>query len=191
MQVIRSHASQTVQSVLDNSVDFGITQLPLTDKKIAVVQVHSDEIRLLVPPDHPLSDRASVGAEDISKFQLLLPKQGRTRSRIDEYLEDFEDDLKISMELESSEMVKQFIRAGLGVGFMAVTHAHEELRSGELVAVRLDPLPMIRTIGLIYRKDKALSRAALGFIEAIADFARNRATRETPPRPQSVRSKVS
>ena len=192
MQVVRSHGSKTVQSILDNSVDFGITQLPVTDKKIAVVQVHSDEIRLLAPPDHPLAERASAGAEDISKFPLLLPKQGRTRSRIDEYLEDFEDDLSISMELESSEMVKQFIRAGLGVGFMAVTHAHDEIRNGELVAVRLEPLPMIRTIGLIYRKDKALSRSGLGFIEVIADFARNSETREVAPaRPQKVRSKVS
>jgi DNA-binding transcriptional LysR family regulator len=192
MQVVRSHASKTVQSILDNSVDFGITQLPVTDKKIAVVQVHSDEIRLLVPPGHPLAERASVGAEDIAKFPLLLPKQGRTRSRIDEYLEDFEDDLSVSMELESSEMVKQFIRAGMGLGFMAVTHAHDEIRHGELVAVRLEPLPMIRTIGLIYRKDKALSRAGLGFIEVIADFARSSEKLEPPAkRPQPVRSKVS
>ncbi|MCB1022059.1 MAG: LysR family transcriptional regulator [Bryobacterales bacterium] len=191
IQVVRSHASQTLQSVLDNSVDFGITQLPVTDKKIAVVQVHSDEIRLLVPPDHPLASQNSVRAEDVAKYPLLLPKQGRTRSRIDEYLEDFEDDLTISMELESSEMVKQFIRAGLGVGFMAVTHAGSELRHGELVALRIEPLPMIRTIGLIYRKDKALSRAGLGFIEVIADFARNAANRETAPERRVVRSKVS
>ena len=75
MQVVRSHGSKTVQSILDNSVDFGITQLPVTDMKIAVVQVHSDEIRLLVPPGHVLAERASVGAEDIAKFPLLLPKQ--------------------------------------------------------------------------------------------------------------------
>lgn len=192
IQVVRSHGAKTVQSILDNSVDFGITQLPVNDKKIAVVQVHSDEIRLLLPPGHPLAERASAGAEDISKFPLLLPKQGRTRTRINEYLEDFEDDLTISMELESSEMIKQFVRAGLGVGFMAVTHAYDEIRHGELIAVRLEPLPMIRTIGLIYRKDKALSRAGIGFIEAIADFARNSETREVPPvRPQPARSKVS
>ncbi len=192
MQVVRSHAAKTVQSVLDNSVDFGITQLPVSDKKLAVVQVHSDEIRLLTPPGHPLSERASAGAEEIAKYPLLLPKQGRTRSRINEYLEDFEDDLQISMELESSEMVKHFIRAGLGVGFMAVTHARDEVRHGELASVRLEPLPMIRTIGLIYRKDKALSRAGLGFIEVIAAFARGPESSEAPlGRTQAVRSKVS
>lgn len=173
LQVVRQSGGRAVQSVLDNSVDFGVTQLPVEEKRLEVVQIHSDEIRLLAPPEHPLTERSSTSAERISEFPLLLPKQGRTRERIDKYLDDFEDELTISMELESSEMIKQFIIAGLGVGFLPVTHAKEEIEAGKLAAIRLDPLPMIRTIGLVYRKDKALSRAALGFIEAIAAFARN------------------
>ena len=172
LQVVRSHAARTVNSVMDNSVDFGITQLPVQDRKIEVVQIHTDEIRLLAPPGHPLTARRSVSASEIAEHPLLLPKQGRTRTRINEYLEDYDDEIQISMELESTEMIKQFIIAGLGVGFMAVTHALDEIKSGKLMAIRLEPLPMIRTVGLIYRKDKALSRAALGFIEVVADFAR-------------------
>ena len=172
LQVVRSHAAKAVQSVLDNSVDFGITQLPVQEKRVEVVQVHSDEVRLLAPPSHPLASRGSVNAEQVAQHPLLLQKIGRTRTRINEYLADYEEDLQVSMELDSSEMLKQFVIAGLGVGFMAITHAQNELRQGKLVALRLDPLPMIRTIGLVYRKDKALSRAALGFIEVVADFAR-------------------
>jgi DNA-binding transcriptional LysR family regulator len=191
LQVMRSYASRTVAAVLDNSVDFGITQLPVADRKVAVVQVHSDEVRLLVPPGHPLADKASVSAGEIAQFPLLLPKQGRTRTRIDEYLAEYEDELSVSMELESSAMIKEFIVAGLGIGFMAVTHAREEVVSGELVALRLEPLPMIRTIGLIYRQDKALSRAAIGFIEAIAEFARGGESLEPPARLQPARTRVS
>ena len=172
LQVIRSYSSKTIESVLDNSVDFGITQLPVQEKRLEVVQIHSDEIRLLVPAAHPFAKKTSVSAEQIAEHPLLLPKGGRTRSRINEYLDPVEDDVRISMELESSEMLKQFIIAGLGIGFMAVTNARQEIRQGALLAIRLAPLPMIRTIGLIYRKDKALPRAGLGFIEVIADFAR-------------------
>jgi DNA-binding transcriptional LysR family regulator len=68
-------------------------------------------------------------------------------------------------------MIKQFIIAGLGVGFMAVTNAKSEIGRGALVAVPLAPLPMIRTLGLIYRKDKAFSRPALGFIQVVSEFA--------------------
>ncbi len=55
---------------------------------------------------------------------------------------------------------------------MATSHAREELSAGSLIGLRLEPLPMTRTVGLIYRKDKALSRAAIGFIETVAEFAR-------------------
>ena len=130
LQVIQSYSSKTIQSVMDNSVDFGITQLPVREKRLEVVQIHSDEIRLLVPPAHPFAKKTSVSAEQIAVHPLLLPRGGRTRSRINEYLDAVEDDLQISMELESSEMLKQFIMAGLGVGFMAVTHARTEERRG-------------------------------------------------------------
>ena len=173
LRVVRSYASKTIQSILDNSIDFGITQLPVQDKKIEVVQVYSDEIRLIVPPDHAIAEKSSVGAEEISAYPLIVPKEGRTRTRINEYMDEFEDELNISMELESSAMIKQFVITGMGVGFMAVTHAMDEIASGELAAIRLEPLPMIRTIGLVYRKDKAFARAGLGFIEVVAEFARN------------------
>ena len=38
--------------------------------------------------------------------------------------------MRISMELESSEMIKQFVMAELGIGFMAVTNAQAELGRG-------------------------------------------------------------
>ena len=66
--------------------------------------------------------------------------------------------------------------AKLGIGFMAVTNAQSELGRGALVSVPLAPLPMIRTLGMIYRKDRPLSHAALGFIEVVIEFARRGTT---------------
>lgn len=175
IQVVRSYGAQTIESVLDNTVDFGVTQLPLQEKKLSVVQIYSDEIRLLTAPAHRLAKRKTVNAEEIVKENLLLPKAGRTRTRINEFLDAYEDKLQVSMELESSEMLKRFTEANLGITFLAVTHAREELAAGRLKAIRLRPLPMIRTIGLIYRKDKALSRAALGFIKLVSEFAAEKA----------------
>ena len=191
VQVIRSYSSKTIQSVMDNSVDFGITQLPVREKRLEVVQIHSDEIRLLVSPDHPLARATSVTAEQIVEYRLLLPKSGRTRSRINEFLDLVEDDVKIAMELESSEMTKHFIMAGLGIGFMAAANVHTEIRQGALRAIRLAPLPMMRTIGLIYRKDKPLSKAGLGLIEVIADFARQAQTKQGGPQKLGKTSKAS
>ena len=75
------------------------------------------------------------------------------------------------MELDSTEMIKRFVLAGLGIGFVAGAHCKEEVSTGRLVSIGLGPDPMERQIGLIYRKDKALSKAALGFIEVTLNYA--------------------
>ena len=86
-------------------------------------------------------------------------------------MENVEDNTQISMELDSTEMIKRFVMAGLGISFLSTSSLVEEVREGKLIAISLAPEPMLRRLGLIYRKDKALSKAALGFIQVILDQA--------------------
>ncbi len=186
--VERSYGSRIVEALMDNVADFGITQMPVQERKVQAVKIHSDEIKLVVPEGHPLAEKQTVTATELVGSPLLLPKYGSTRARLNEWLELVEDDLQISMELDSTEMVKRFVEAGLGISFLAVSNCQIELAAGRLVGLSLSPEPMIRRLGLVYRKDKALSKAALGFIEVVLAHAGPPA--EPPPRQmhQTVRS---
>jgi len=167
LQVDRSYGSRVVEAVLDNQADFGITQLPVEEKKLEVMKVHSDEVKLLLPPDHALVSRKSVTCRDVASYPLLLPKSGTTRNRLNAWLEPVEDMLQVSMELDSTEMIKRFVMARLGLSFLAASNCAEEVASGRLMTASLGPEPMIRRLALIYRKDKSLSKAALGFIHVL------------------------
>ncbi len=169
--VDRSFGSRVVDAVVDNQADFGIVQLPVKEKRLQVAKIHADEIKVIVPAKHPLAGKPFLLPQDLRGVPLLLPKTGMTRSRLSAWLDPIEDETRISMELDSTEMIKRFVMAGLGVGFSAGSHCREEVRTGALSAVSLGPDPMLRQIGLIYRKDKALSKAALGFIEVTLQYA--------------------
>jgi DNA-binding transcriptional LysR family regulator len=171
LMVDRSYGARVVEAVVDNQADFGITQLPVQEKRLQVVKIYSDEIKLIAPAGHPLAARRSVTCYDLAGSPLLLPKTGNTRSRLNAWLEPIENDLQVSMELDSSEMLKRFVMAELGVSFLAGSNCREEVAAKRLVAVSLGPEPMIRRLGLIYRKDKALSKAALAFIQVTLDYA--------------------
>ena len=171
LSVDRSYGHRVVQAVMDNMADFGISQLPAQDRKLEVVNVHSDEICLITAAGHPLASLPAVTCRDLLGFPLLLPKSGTTRSRLNVWLEMVEDEINISMELDSTEMIKRFVIANLGVSFLAESHCREELSAGRLAAISLGPEPMIRRLALIYRKDKALSKAALGFIQVVQGHA--------------------
>ena len=173
LSVDRSYGARVVEAVLDNLADFGITQLPVQEKRLQVAKIHSDEIKLLVPGKHPLAARKQVTPKDLLGHPLLLPKTGTTRTRLNVWLEPVETEIQTSMELDSTEMIKRFVMAGLGFSFLAASHCQEEVDGGRLSAISLGPEPMIRKVGLIYRKDKALSKAALGFIQVILEHAGN------------------
>lgn len=185
IQVDRAYGSRVLEAVLENQVDFGITQLPVKEKRVQVVRIHSDEVKAVMPAGHALCSNAQVLISDLIDVPLLLPKTGATRARLNAWFEPVEDEIRISMELDSTEMIKRFVLAGLGIGFLAGSHCKEEVVAGKLATVSLGPDPMERQIGLIYRKDKALSKAALGFIDVTLGYAGSETAR-VPAKAESL-----
>jgi DNA-binding transcriptional LysR family regulator len=171
---------------MENTADFGLTQLPVEEKRLQVVSIYHDEVRLIVPARHRLADKKFVLPQDLVDDFLLLPKQGKTRTRLNEWFELVEDQIQVSMELDSTEMMKRFVIAGLGLCFLAVSNCREEIAAGKLRALPLAPEPMIRRLGLIYRKDKALSKAALGFIHVVQENIGLEGALEKPKMPRVV-----
>src|ERR1700751_1826466 len=65
LQVNRSYGSRIVEAVMENVADFGLTQLPIVEKRVQVVEMNRDEVRAIVPADHPLAKFERVRSEDV------------------------------------------------------------------------------------------------------------------------------
>src|SRR3954470_6920772 len=147
LQVNRSYGSRVVEAVMENVADFGLTQLPVAEKRVQIVDIYKDEVLCVVPVGHPLANRDKVLCEDVVSYPLLLPQSGMTRTRLNAWFEKVEDDLQISMELDSTETMKRFVMAGLGISFLSGATAQEEVAAGSLKALQLAPEPMMRRLG--------------------------------------------
>jgi len=165
VQISRMERAKTLESIIENSVDFGVVSMPVDDKRLTVVNIHRDELVVIVPPGHPLSSLKKAGIAEVSRFPLLLPKVGRTRDTLENLFHEHRLKPMISMELDSSELLKRFVAANVGVGFIAGSNVIEDVRAGVLAAVTLADASIRRDLALVFRKDKALGRAALAFIE--------------------------
>jgi len=165
VQISRLERAKILESVIDNSVDFGVVSTPVDDKRLTVVSIHRDELVIIAPPGHPLSRMKSVGLAEVVRFPLLLPKIGRTRDAIENLFHERHLKPRISMELDSSELLKRFVAADVGIGFIARSNVIEDVKAGALAAISMSDVSIRRELALVFRKDKALSRAALAFIE--------------------------
>jgi len=165
VNIRRADYAKVLESVIDNSVDFGVVSLPITDTRLTAVPIHRDELVLIVPPRHPLARLKSAAAADIAQYPLVMPKVGHTRDALDELFHQKKLKPRYAMEVDSSELLKRFVAADVGVGFIARSHVQEDVQARVLATVPLAEAQIRRDLALVFRKDKALSRAALAFID--------------------------
>lgn len=165
VNIKRADYANILESVSDNVVDFGVVSLPVKDNRLTVVLIHQDELAIIAPPSHPVGKMKSAHIGDVAKFGLVLPKTGHTRDALEELFRDRELKPNYSMELDSSELLKRFVAAGAGVGFMPRSNVQNDVKAGTLAVVSIADAHIRRDLALVFRKDKALSRAALAFIE--------------------------
>ena len=165
VNIKRADYAKVLESVIDNSVDFGVVSMPVTDNRLTAVLIHKDELVMIAPPKHPLAKLKSATAADISQYPLVVPKVGHTRDALDDLFHRNKLKPRHAMELDSSELLKRFVAADVGVGFIPRSHAVEDVQAKVLAAVPLADVQIRRDLALVFRKDKALSRAALAFID--------------------------
>ncbi len=165
VSISRAERAKILESVIDNSVDFGVVSMPVSDNRMTVVQIHRDELVVIAPPQHPIAKLKQVMIAEVANYPLLLPKLGRTRDALENLFHERRLKPAISMELDSSELLKRFVAADVGVGFIARSNVLADVKAKTLAAVPLADAHIRRDLALVFRKDKALSRGALAFIE--------------------------
>jgi LysR family transcriptional regulator, low CO2-responsive transcriptional regulator len=175
VNIKRSDYSGILESVIDNSVDFGVVSMPVTDTRLTVVLIHRDELVIIAPPQHPLARMKAATLAEVTKFPLLVPKGGHTRDALEELFHERKLKPHYSMELDSSELLKRFVAADVGVGFIARSNVLEDVRANVLAAIPIADAQIRRDLALVFRKDKALSRAALAFIDIAVKLQPNQA----------------
>jgi DNA-binding transcriptional LysR family regulator len=165
VSVKRLEHNKILEAIIENSCDFGIVSTPVPDKRLTVVPIHRDELIVITPPHHPLAGQEKATVAEVVEYPLLLPKVGRTRDALETLFHERSLKPTVSMELDSSELLKRFVAADVGVGFIPRSHVAEDLQANALAVLTLTDASIQRELALVFRKDKALSRAALAFID--------------------------
>src|SRR5450432_3628708 len=102
VNISRADYAKILESVIDNSVDFGVLSLPVTDVRLTVVLLHRDELVIIAPPTHPLAKLKSATIAEVAQYPLILPKAGHTRDSLESLFHERKLKPRCAMELDSS-----------------------------------------------------------------------------------------
>jgi len=168
ISIYRNFSHKILQKMAENEVDIGIVTLPVSQPNLKVIPFFEDELWVVLPPAHRLAKRSALKLEELASEPLIFPKGGHTRELLEKLFRKYRDRLQISMELASVESIKKFVGAGLGLSLLSRTYAEMETRSGALKLIPLADVELRRKLGLVYRTDRHLSRAAEAFATLLA-----------------------
>lgn len=165
LNIVRAEHMRSIEMVLNREVDFAVSSMPVRDPRLVVQVIHRDDIVLVVAPSHPLAVRPGIKVDEMLQFPMLLIKQGRQRALINNFFNSFDAQPRIAMEVDSSELLKRLISAGLGMGFLPRANVADDVRAGTLKIVKVEGMRLNRELALIFRKDRTLTHAAQAFLE--------------------------
>lgn len=157
---------QIEEEIIRNEFDFGFVGGHLIGAEVEVVTWLTDEIVLVAPPGHTLTQKKQIRIRDLKSEQFISREQGSaTRAAVDNKLRVSGLQLETVMEMNNPEAVKKAVQSGLGVAFISRFAVETELKAKTLVAVRVKDLSLNRELKIVHRKEKHLSRAAQVFIK--------------------------
>jgi DNA-binding transcriptional LysR family regulator len=116
---------------------------------------------LVTAPDHPFAHAEHVSAAALAREAFIVREPGSgTRAALQEYLDEFRLHVRIVMEMNSNETIKQTVMAGLGVSLLSLHTVGMELRQGLIATPDVEGLPLMRRWNVVNNHGKLLSPAA-------------------------------
>jgi DNA-binding transcriptional LysR family regulator len=165
---------RTSWSVANGQIDLAIIGgevSPELQDSLEIIPYAEDELALILPVFHPLAKVETVQKDDLYKLQFIaLDSQSTIRKVIDQVLARCGIEtrrLRVEMELNSIEAIKNAVQAGLGAAFVSTTAIEKELQMGVLRRAKIDDVVVKRMLSVIINPNRYRSKAAEAFCRDI------------------------
>ncbi|MGG4267710.1 selenium metabolism-associated LysR family transcriptional regulator [Peribacillus simplex] len=172
IQIIISNSNEVIQGIRSNKLDIGLIEGKTDYRDIDVRPFMNDEMIVVVPPVHPLSQMDIIEGTLLQDQTWVLREQGSgTRTYSDKLLSSLELNIKKSFIFSSIQGVKEAVMAGLGIALLSRLTVQKELKSNELKTFHLKNEPIIRPFSIVKKLDFKASKAMNLFLRKVEDFA--------------------
>jgi DNA-binding transcriptional LysR family regulator len=168
IEVFRNISEKIPSEVLERNLDFGFLSYDPMHPSLQSLEVHRDELVLVVPPKHHLAGRKQVTVKDLGNEHFVAHNvKTPARTRIFDFFAQHRTPLNISIELATLETIKEFVKLDVGLAILPRLAVEDEIKSGELVEVPVKGMKIEKTLRLVYRREQTLSHAAKSFLELV------------------------
>lgn len=160
--------NKVCDAVLNADVDLGIVSYPTASPNFSVIPLRAERMVLVCHPGHRLAKRKAITAEHLEDEDFVaFDRDLSIRKEIDRYFRQRSVTIKVTMEFDNIETIKQAVEIAAGVSILPEPTVRKELDSGTLAVVPLIAPQLWRPLGIIHRQRKVLTPTAAKFVELL------------------------
>lgn len=141
------------QDVLEKNIHIGLIEGPVPHhKELVVEKFWEDELVVVVPIFHPWAKGNSVTLAELSQERMIMREEGSGTRKVTELAlreRGFDpSQLNITMELGSTQAIKQVVSAGLGVTIISSLTVRRECDQQVFKALQIQDSPVKRSLNI-------------------------------------------
>ncbi len=161
-----------LEALEDNVTDLIIMGKPPARIEVEAEVFMENPLVAIAAPGHALAGESAIPLSRLQDETFLIRESGSgTRSATERFFHEQGVSLCSTMEMSSSESIKQGVQAGLGLGLLSLHTLEMELALRRLVILDVNELPIIRNWYVMHRSGKRLSAVARSFRAFVKDEA--------------------
>jgi DNA-binding transcriptional LysR family regulator len=167
----------TVLAMLrDYEIELAVGGYPPSEAEIEAEGFARHPHCIVAPPSHPLAGRRQIPWNELRDEVFIFREHGSaTRKFLELLLQSNSVQVRVTMEFQGNEAVKQAVVCGMGISFLSAHCFQEELEAGRLVILDVIDMPQMVDWYLLHRRERKLSGISAAFrsfvLEQGSEFA--------------------
>ena len=161
---------QVARMVLDEVAEIGIATESLTQyDDLVTLPCYEWQHMLVMPLDHPLASNESITLEELAREPLITYHPSFTgRTKIDQAFAAKHLHPRIALEAIDSDVIKTYVRLGLGVGIVAEMALKDDGTNSDLVAMPAGLLFGVNVARVAFKRSAYLRNFVYKFAELLS-----------------------
>lgn len=169
LRVASANTRAIARALIERRLDVALVEGPVSHPQIAVVPWREDELVLIVPPTHRLASKRSIPLRELSDEPFIVREPGSgTRKVAERALAAHGVTPKVTLQLGSTEAIKQAVAAGLGLAFVSRFAVEDQVKLGRITAVGIREAALGRMLTELRLRGRAIGPGAAAFRRLLA-----------------------
>jgi DNA-binding transcriptional LysR family regulator len=164
LRVLSANTRAIARKLLEGRLDIALVEGPVSHERISVLPWREDDLVVIVPAAHRLARKRRVVVADLAGEPFILREPGSgTRVVAEAALAEHGVHPGATIQLGSTEAIKQAVSAGLGIAVVSRASAADQLTLGHIAVVPLRDMSFPRALTELRLTGRAPSAPALAF----------------------------